>query len=291
MRILVAMVLSLLACSVLAADRSAELVQLVATEREFAARAQQVNARQAFVEYFAADAIVFDPFAGPAFPALREGPDWNVNIQWRPVAAGISGAGDMGYTTGPSEYRRSPSDPPSRHGHYTSVWRRQSDGRYRVLIDAGIHHPAPAVHAVDWSLHEAPATASVLGAGDQAAAVAALRELDARTGAAAGRSAASALAGVIADDARLHHDGSEPAVGRSAILALIGANGQALEWVPEGAAVAASGDFGFVYGRGRWQRRGASASGELSYLNVWQQRAGEWKLVVHVSTAVPEAPR
>ena len=127
----------------LAADRSAELEQVVAAERAFAARAQIVNPRQAFVEYFAPDAIVYAPFPAPAFPALRDGSDWSVNIQWRPVAAAISGAGDMGYTTGPSEYRRTAADPPGGHGHYTSVWQRQPDGRFLVRIDIGIDHPRP----------------------------------------------------------------------------------------------------------------------------------------------------
>ena len=96
MRTVVAILLGAVAgAAALAADNSAELNQLVATEREFAARAQQVNARQAFVEFFAADAILFAPFATPAFPGLHEGPDWGVDIQWRPVAAAISGAADM----------------------------------------------------------------------------------------------------------------------------------------------------------------------------------------------------
>jgi len=71
-------------------DRAAELAQVVTAERAFAARAQVVNARQAFAEFFAPDALLFAPFAAPAFPRLLESPDWSVNIQWRPVAAAVS---------------------------------------------------------------------------------------------------------------------------------------------------------------------------------------------------------
>src|SRR5512139_3042858 len=169
-----------LSCAV-AADRMPELDEVVASERAFAARAQQVNARQAFVEYFAADAILYAPYPVRAFPQLREGPDWGVNIQWRPLAAGISGAGDMGYTTGPSEYRRVPSEPPVGYGHYTSVWQRQADGRYLVQIDVGIKHPAPTVPLTDWRRPpDPPAALPALGATEQVSALAALRELDAR---------------------------------------------------------------------------------------------------------------
>jgi len=288
MRKLVASVLVFSATGVCAADRAVELRQLVDTEREFAARAQQVNARQAFVEYFAADAILFTPFAAPAFPGLRESEDWGVNIQWRPSAAGISGAGDLGYTTGPAEYRREPSAPPVRHGHYTSVWQRQPDGRYRVLVDIGIHHPVPPERIDDWSLRAAPADAAPLTASERAAAEAEMRALDARVGSELAGSAAGVFAGVLAEDARIHFGGRMPALGRPASLMLIEAADQTVGWWPEGAAVAISGDFGFVYGRGRWRGAQSQETGELSYLNLWQKRAGEWKLIVHVSnTAAP----
>lgn len=288
MRKFVASVLAIGATVVLAGDRSAELRQVVEAEREFAARAQQVNARQAFVEYFAADAILFTPFATPAFPGLREGEDWSVNIQWRPSAAGISGAGDLGYTTGPSEYRRSPSAPATRHGHYTSVWQRQPDGRYRVLIDIGIHHPQPPERIDDWVPRVASDDRPPLSAGEQANVQADLRAFDARIGRAARDSTATAFAGVLADDARMHLGGHVPALGRPAGLAQLRAAGQTLEWWPEGSAVASSGDLGFVYGRGRWQRAQPQESGDLAYLNLWQKHAGEWKLIIHVSNAVPQ---
>jgi ketosteroid isomerase-like protein len=288
MRKLAASLLAFSATSVFAGDRTADLRQVVETEREFAARAQQVNARQAFIEYFAANAILFTPFATPAFPGLRESEDWGVNIQWRPSAAGISGAGDLGYTTGPAEYRKESSAPPSRHGHYTSVWQRQPDGRYRVLIDIGIHHPQPPERIDDWAPRAAPADATPLVASELAAAEAELRALDARIGRAAADSTAGAFAGVLAEDARMHLGGRVPALGRPASLMLVEAAGQTLEWSPEGAAIATSGDFGFVYGRGRWRRAQPQETGELAYLNLWEKRAGEWKLIVHVSnTAAP----
>jgi len=271
----------------MSADRGAELQQVVAAERAFAARAQVVNPRQAFAEYFAPDSVLFAPFAVPAFPRLRDAPDWAVNIQWRPVAAAISGAGDMGYTTGPSEYRRSPAEAPIGFGHYTSVWQRQPDGRFLVRVDVGIEHPAPDVRAPDWTPPPSPpASARVLAGPAREAAVRELRDLDARLGVA---EKPGALEPVLADEARWHRGGLLPVVGRSTVLAAIAQRAETLEWSPESAVIAASGDFGFAYGRGRWQR-GAEA-GDLAYLNIWQRRDGAWRLLVHVSNAVPTAPR
>ncbi len=269
------------------ADRATELAEVVAAERAFAARAQVVNARQAFAEFFAPDALLFAPFAVPAFPRLLESPDWSVNIQWRPVAAAVSGAGDMGYTTGPSEYRRSPTEPPVGHGYYTSVWERQPDGRYRVRIDIGIDHAAPEARVPDWSPPSPPPpSAPALDAAARGAAVRELQEIDARLGASSRGGAPLALSSLLADDARWHRNGQLPVIGRAAVLAAHEASGDAIRWAPEQTIVAASGDLGYAYGRGRWQRTGGPEEGDLAYLNIWQRRDGAWRLLVHVSRPV-----
>lgn len=273
-----------------AADRTAELDRVVASERAFAARAQQVNPRQAFAEFFAPEAVLYAPYPVPAFPRLREAPDWGVNIQWRPVAAAISGAGDMGYTTGPSEYRRTPAEPPVGFGHYTSVWQRQTDGRFLVRIDIGIEHPAPLTTIEDRTAPaSAPMAAPVLDGVTLSAILAGLRELDARIGAQDSSNATVSLAAAFADDARLHRGGRLPVVGRAQVLADLNAYKESLAWTPEGAVVAESGDFGFVYGKGQWKRLQPEETGELAYLNIWQRRGGDWRLIVHVSNPVPVA--
>jgi ketosteroid isomerase-like protein len=272
------------------ADRAIDLAEVVAAERSFAARAQVVNARLAFAEYFAPDAVLFAPFPTPAFPRLRDSPDWTVNIQWRPVAAAVSGAGDMGYTTGPSEYRSSPTDAPIGFGHYTSVWQRQQDGRFLVRIDIGIDHPEPAVRVPDWAPPASPPPdAPELDPAARSAAARELQEIDAHLGASSREGAPLALSDVLAEDARWHRGGKLPVVGRAEVLAASAASGDAIDWVPEETIVAESGDFGYAYGRGRWSRGGGSEEGDLVYLNIWQRREGTWRLLVHVSH--PAAPR
>ena len=79
-------------------------------------------------------------------------------------------------------------------------------------------------------------------------------------------------------------------MGRAAALALLESLDHRYEWSPEGVAVAESGDFGFVYGRGRWHAKADAASGELAYLNLWQRDVDEWKLIVQVCSRVEARP-
>lgn len=276
-----------------AADRGAELAAVVQAERDFAARAQVVNARQAFAEYFAPDAIAYGPSPAPAFPALGEpGTDWPVNIQWRPAVAAISGAGDMGYTTGPAEFRRTPADTPHRYGHYTSVWERQPDGRYKVVIDIGIDHPGPVSSIPDWTPPQvAPGSSRVADPSMRDAARQELLALDAEVGNAAASDTAGTIARILAEDGRYHQSGAAPSLGRSAAMERLRSGGMAQRWAPSGGKVAQSADFGFTYGSGAFTQPGTPAQGELAYLNVWRKRDGTWSLLVRVVNPVPPARR
>jgi ketosteroid isomerase-like protein len=116
-----------------------------------------------------------------------------------------------------------------------------------------------------------------------------LEEIDTRVGASSRGGAPLALSAVLADDARWHRGGRLPVVGRAEVLAASEASGDAIGWSPTETVIAASGDFGYAYGRGHWSRGGGSEEGDLVYLNIWQQREGAWRLLVHVSH--PAAPR
>jgi hypothetical protein len=134
---------------------------------------------------------------------LHEGPNWGVDIQWRPVAAAISGAADMGFTTGPTEYRRAPADAPLRYGHYTSVWQRQRDGP--GPHDMGIFCPANS-HRDGASTPSLPSRS----AGEQAATpLAGARHAHGSVCARRDR-----IGRVIADGARIHFSGQIPVGSR-----------------------------------------------------------------------------
>jgi ketosteroid isomerase-like protein len=64
-----------------------------------------------------------------------------VQIEWSPIASGLSPAGDLGYTIGRSRYTA--ADPgggrvETHRGSYVSIWRRQEAGTWKVLFDTGI---------------------------------------------------------------------------------------------------------------------------------------------------------
>jgi ketosteroid isomerase-like protein len=71
--------------------------------------------------------------------------DNNNRLLWTPVGADISASGDLGYTYGTYEFHARDKDgkPVVQFGKYTSIWKLQKDGRWKVVLDMGNASPDP----------------------------------------------------------------------------------------------------------------------------------------------------
>jgi ketosteroid isomerase-like protein len=67
------------------------------------------------------------------------------HLTWTPVGADISASADLGYTYGTYEFRSKDKDgkPVVDHGKYTSIWKKQNDGSWKVVLDMGNASAAP----------------------------------------------------------------------------------------------------------------------------------------------------
>jgi len=68
------------------------------------------------------------------------------HLTWTPVGADISASGDLGYTYGTFEFHSKDKDGKDLvdHGKYTSIWKKQKDGSWKVVLDMGNGSPEPA---------------------------------------------------------------------------------------------------------------------------------------------------
>src|SRR3984893_10072131 len=66
-------------------------------------------------------------------------------LTWTPVGADISVSGDLGYTYGNYEFHSKDKDGKQivEHGKYTSIWKKQKDGSWKVVLDMGNSSPEP----------------------------------------------------------------------------------------------------------------------------------------------------
>lgn len=67
------------------------------------------------------------------------------HLEWTAVYADMAAAGDLGYTYG--TYVFTTKDKTGKtvqdYGKYTSIWKKQKDGKWKVVLDMGNSSPAP----------------------------------------------------------------------------------------------------------------------------------------------------
>lgn len=105
----------------------------------------------AFAEWFADDGVALGNGAAPVVGkvAIAKSTTWSpkdYQLTWTPTDAAMGPSGDMGYTWGHFEghSKDANGNPVTTSGRYITIWKKQSDGSWKVALDAGANEPAEA---------------------------------------------------------------------------------------------------------------------------------------------------
>src|SRR5688572_466948 len=222
------------------------LTQMIDAERAFAARALVVGWKQAFLEYFADEAVGFDGGVGRARDQIRKNPDPPPDLQliWEPRYGDISASGDLGYLTGPvRNVRKSRESGRPRHSNYASIWKRQPDGSFKVLLDFGVNTPGPVPFPAGFT--RAPGSRFSWDYDDTTPPLSAadgILNSGLRTG------QADAYRGRLASGVRFHRQNIMPVVGDRAALRWLGTQPPYSAIDSRFAEAARAGDLGYTWG-------------------------------------------
>jgi ketosteroid isomerase-like protein len=288
------------------------LQSIVDTERAFAKMSEDQGIRPAFMAFIADDGILFRPTPVKGKQWMTEHPvspsEKRPLLTWYPTAADISRDGDMGYTTGPWEYKADIHDAKAvAWGNFLTVWKRQQDKSWKFVIDLGISHPQPDQAATPWQLpNNYYEMKSVGGIGpspirdikpDINALLAREREFSA---ASAARGPQKAFEEYAAGEVRLFRNGQPPIAGKADAVAALPASAVWM-WEPVFADVSQSGDLGYSYGTYQLTKRDATLkttekveSG--NYYRIWKRKydilqGARWKIVTDLLDPVPADPK
>lgn len=276
------------------ADADTALASLVAAELEFAAHAAREGIRAAFIANLADGATMFapDPVDGRAWSRAR--PETGAQLSWYPSHAEVSAAGDLGFTTGPSQYRAGGAgDTLVHHGHFTSIWRRNADGVWKVELDLGTPHERPRGKIARFEptdkpqSGQRPASVRMLAPRDIEKAAASLLALDSSiANTATARGTAEAFDQFADPQVRIHRPGSQPIMRRQPAVRELRREPGSPRWEPTGGGVARSGDLGYTWGAVRWLRDGAPAERGY-YVRIWRRSPDGWLIVLDAVTPGP----
>lgn len=266
--------------------KTGDVESLVQAERNFAATVRSQGVGSGFLSVLDSSAVVFQP--GPVngrevYGGVSASP---AVLAWQPVYAEIAASGDLGYTTGPWKYfPDSEATEPVATGQYNSVWRWDSTGVWRLMLDIGISFRFAEVDTVlrtrslPGTLIGSKVTTDDLLTRDRA--LAARANTDER---------ATVYAEALAEDARLMRPGMAPLVGFDRIEPWVQSATPIESTFPQEAFLSSDGSLGYVYGRAELTADLADSTGPIAhggYARIWRRVGDRWKLALDVITVLP----
>jgi ketosteroid isomerase-like protein len=104
-----------------------------------------------FAAWFAEDGVALGNEKAPLIGkvAILKSANWDPKVYqltWTPTDAMMGPSGDMGYTWGHFEghSKDANGNPVTIKGRYMTIWRKEANGQWKVVLDAGANEPLEA---------------------------------------------------------------------------------------------------------------------------------------------------
>jgi ketosteroid isomerase-like protein len=274
-------------------DFPKSLIPVVEAEHAFATYSIEHGMKEAFLSFAAPNGIVIRRRPLNAIEVWTQtNPAPNGLLTWYPIFADVSRAGDLGWTTGPWEFRDKPTDrEASGNGHFVTLWRKQADGTWKFELDFGISHATSANK--ESGLQYPPALRNSASGTKDVSVEASRGSLLEAESALAKDAASKASARAFLDHAdatvRLYRPNNFPFVGKEAVKKFLEAKREAVAWHVTNAGVARSGDLGYAFGtyESRAKPSDAKPAETGNYMRIWRRQGDKWRVVLEVANPVP----
>lgn len=266
-------------------DSSSALFSMRETERNFARASAAIGRNASFAEYFAEKSVLFTgKWISNGKQYSKESKTSPVVLKWEPEFMDISDSRDFGISTGPweaQEYR--PNTTPIATGYFLTVWKKQADGTWRVILDGGSETPVSenTKHGFSFPsgadkpvkdfpvLNNALLNKELFDREKQFLSVWEMTPIP------------SSYISYLAPDARMQLKGHLPSTNADTINSFISGFEKKLIWETVGSGAAASGDLGFTYGL--LQIRNSQPVIKGHYVRIWKKLPGtDWRIILEM---------
>lgn len=268
----------ILLCSSLTAQQKAPAHDLADAERAFSAASEKIGITASFVEFLDDSCVMFNPGPVNGKELYRKRKENGAHLIWSPSFVETAASGDFGISTGPWEYRRKKGDTSVSYGHYFSVWQKDRNGVWKVILDNGIDYPS-SLKKNEKGIFR---SMSVRNPSDAAVTSGTIRDLEHSFSEAAAQGLRAAYQKYSAEDIMMFRKGAFPISSKKEAISITAKDAKGGTSVPVGAAVSSSGDLGFTYGLVIGQMNDTS-----SYVRVWRKEK-QWKIAADLQEAFPK---
>jgi hypothetical protein len=282
--LLAAIVLSGLGFSAVAQTTPVSVYKVVTAEQDFNRLVERKGIKAGFLEVADPEGIVFKPQIVKItdfYSSIDKQPG---KLSWKPKFARISANGDLGFTAGPYTYQNGKSDDDKVFGEYMSLWRRDAEGKYRLLINLGIQHPESDREEVidfkepDLSKQKTPSKDPFNGKGI-------IIGNDKTLNHGLTLSSLAAYKEFLSPEARYYFPGFEPMAGTDKIQKFMDNEGISISAETVNAGRSSSNDLAYSYGTARIKK--GNIVNNYNYVRIWEIDANHrWNVLLEIFSTV-----
>jgi ketosteroid isomerase-like protein len=251
--------------------------QIVQNELAFSQMAVQKGTRTAFLEFLSNDCLMFNPLPVNGMKLYRSLVERKGILCWKPTYVEISASGDFGISTGPWEYRReSIGDTAVWYGHFFSIWKKESDSKWKVILDDGHSYEKSEMKNEELSI-VIPKNIVVnknLFSDEERASLLETENLFCKTIQESGTE--SGLVKYSSENIRMYRANMFPVKGRQNAIKNIKQDKSSIIYHPLAAQISSACDLGFTYGFAISSEKDTS-----SFVRVWRKEK-EWKIAFDI---------
>lgn len=262
----------------------ANVDKVVTVETNFDKLVARKGIKDGFLEVADPEGIVFKPNAVKITDFYSSIEKQAGTLKWEPKFARISAAGDLAFTAGPYVYQNGKSDDDKVYGDYVSIWRADSEGKLKLLIDLGIQHPEPE-HQETTDFKSPDPNQKVLITKDFLNAKKLITNTDASFNHSLSVYALGAYKEFLSSEGRFYFPGFEPMTGQDKILRFLESEAINISAETVNAGRSTSGDLAYTYGRARIKK--GTIMFNANYVRVWEQdKNHKWNILLEVFSSI-----
>lgn len=242
--------------------------EVASAELAFANTAKTKSTKTAFLQYMDSTAVVFDK--GNIYNGIQH---WNKQeetsgkLLWHPSFFAMSVSGDLGFTTGPWEYRASMQDSVTGSGQYTTIWIKNKNEGWKFLVDMGVYYKPSLFHQQSQqefnTLIPSKEPVDILSVEQKF-----IREFEGN--------GPAAYKGLLTENSWLNIDRKQPLQTATAVLSALAALPAKMAFTPVAGGMSAARDMAYVYGTIQYEGK------KENYLRIWVNTATGWKILLQV---------
>lgn len=249
--------------------------------------AAELGTRDAFLKFIADDGIIFrpNPLNGKKF--LTAAPKRPGLLSWYPAHAEISAAGDMGFTTGPAEFRKDEDSAAIWFGNFCTVWQKQPNGEWKFAIDIGNQNDKPLVDETPLQYQNNSSVKGQLIKGMSHNKPNELLTLDRQFASISEKMGiAETYKKFVIEGSRILRDGIFPVVGLKQIIDYCIGQNVSMNFKPVGGKLSFSKDFGFTYGELELINLENKLREHFNYMHIYKKNGKHWVIAVEVLSKI-----